>query len=144
MEDTASIPNLEGLFRNPWLPAWVITSWRVRGLVYNLLEQVIHLGNRAVGHLEWEGCASFEVSVVAVGWLGEVLSHYHPMVGDIKLRLLNLHSLEEASIRAQNVITAGLSKMFIGMHGLEAVGEEVPSQGALLALQKKVKESVGC
>jgi hypothetical protein len=70
---------------------------------------------------------SFEVPVVALGRLDEVLSHCHPMVGDIKLQLSNLHSLEEASIRAQNVITAGLSKTFIWIRGLEAVGEEVMS-----------------
>jgi hypothetical protein len=71
-----------------------------------------------MGYFEWEVCANFELSAVAFGPLKPSDGRIH------KPQFSNLHSQEEVSIRAQNVITAGSSKGFSRIRGLEAMGGE--------------------
>ena len=63
------------------------------------------------------------------------------MVRRVIALFTNLDGFEESPVRAEDVVTAGLS----ALAGLEllTVGEEISGLGALLVVLEEVKEAVG-
>lgn len=77
---------------------------------------------------------------MAFSGLEEVLCRNHTMVRGVEALLANLDCFEESSIRAEDIVAAGLSA-FAGLEVL-TVCEQVLGRWALLEVLKEVEEFV--